>query len=35
MNTERPLSLTSITPRIVTVRGQRVVMDADLAALYG
>jgi hypothetical protein len=27
---ERPLSLTSITPRIVTVRGQRVVIDADL-----
>jgi ORF6N domain len=35
MNTERPLSLTSITPRIVTVRGQRVVIDTDLAALYG
>jgi ORF6N domain len=27
--------LETITPRIATVRGQRVVIDADLAALYG
>jgi ORF6N domain len=27
--------LAAITPRIATVRGQRVVIDADLAALYG
>jgi ORF6N domain len=25
----------TIAPRIATVRGQRVVIDADLAALYG
>ena len=24
-----------ISPRIATVRGQRVIVDADLAALYG
>jgi hypothetical protein len=29
------LPLDAITPRIATVRGQRVVIDADLAALYG
>jgi hypothetical protein len=27
--------LEAVTPRIATVRGQRVVIDADLAALYG
>ena len=35
MPTEQPLPIASITPRIATVRGQRVVIDADLAALYG
>jgi ORF6N domain len=32
MNTSQ---LEAVTPRIATVRGQRVVIDADLAALYG
>ena len=29
------LPLESITQRIVVVRGQKVLLDADLAALYG
>lgn len=38
MSTERLLPVTSmapIAPRIASVRGQRVIIDADLAALYG
>ena len=35
MSTNPLLPIDSITPRIATVRGQRVVIDADLAALYG
>jgi len=35
MPTEQSPPIASITPRIATVRGQRVVIDADLAALYG
>lgn len=31
----KPASLTNIAPLIVTVRNQRVILDADLAALYG
>jgi hypothetical protein len=29
------LSRTAIGGRILTIRGQRVLLDADLAALYG
>jgi hypothetical protein len=35
MGTKEVLPIDAITPRIATVRGQRVVIDADLAALYG
>ena len=38
MSAERLLPVTSmapIAPRIASVRGQRVIIDADLAALYG
>jgi ORF6N domain len=35
MSTNRILAMDAVTPRIATVRGQRVVVDADLAALYG
>jgi ORF6N domain len=35
MSTESELPIDAITPRIATVRGLRVVIDADLAALYG
>jgi hypothetical protein len=35
MNVSQVRPVASITPRIATVRGQRVVIDADLAALYG
>jgi hypothetical protein len=31
----KPSALASISPLIVTVRDQRVILDADLAALYG
>jgi ORF6N domain len=35
MSTKKVLPIDAITPRIATIRGQRVVIDADLAALYG
>jgi hypothetical protein len=35
MTTLQALAPEAITLRIVTVRGQRVIVDADLAALYG
>jgi hypothetical protein len=35
MSTQNVLPVDAITPRIATIRGQRVVIDADLAALYG
>ena len=31
----KPAPLAHIAPLIVTVREQRVILDADLAALYG
>jgi len=31
----KPAPLANIDPLIVTVRDQRVILDADLAALYG
>jgi hypothetical protein len=31
----KPATLANITPLIVTVRDQRVILDADLAVLYG
>ncbi len=31
----KPAPLANIAPLIVTVRDQRVILDADLAALYG
>ena len=35
MTALQPLAPEAITLRIATVRGQRVIVDADLAALYG
>jgi ORF6N domain len=35
MSTKLALPGASVAPRIATVRGQRVVIDADLAQLYG
>jgi ORF6N domain len=35
MSTKPLLPIDAITPRITTIRGQRVVIDAELAALYG
>ena len=31
----RPFAIEAIASRIVTLRGERVLLDADLAALYG
>ena len=31
----RPLAIESIASRIVTLRGERVLLDSDLATLYG
>ena len=31
----KPLAVEAISARIVTIRGERVLLDADLAALYG
>lgn len=35
MTAPQPLAPEAITLRLATVRGQRVILDADLAALYG
>jgi hypothetical protein len=35
MSTNHIFAMDAVTPRIATVRGQRVVIDADLATLYG
>ena len=31
----RPLAIEAIASRIVTLRGERVLLDSDLATLYG
>ena len=31
----KPTTLANIAPLIVTIRNQRVILDADLAVLYG
>lgn len=35
MSTPSLLPLETITPHILMLRGQKVLLDADLAALYG
>jgi ORF6N domain len=34
MSTNAALAIDAIAPRITTLRGQRVILDSDLAALY-
>ena len=35
MNNDTPLPIAEIAQRIQLIRGQRVILDADLAAFYG
>jgi hypothetical protein len=35
LNSTRPLSLVTVERKVLLVRGHRVLLDADLAAMYG